>query len=125
MEAGCLGGEFLSGFVIHTQFAAEARLLLCNLGGCVRLKLSITERRGDFTMQAIRVTQILDSETLYLPQLRPLMGQRVEIIVLSTDPVDLESVERDPPSESLVGSVLRYDDPQEPAALADEWEASR
>lgn len=76
-------------------------------------------------MQAIRVTQILDSETLYLPQLRPLMGQRVEIIVLSTDPVDLESVERDPPSESLVGSVLRYDDPHEPAALADEWEASR
>ncbi len=51
-------------------------------------------------MQAIRVTQTLDSETLYLPQLRPLMGQRVEIIVLLSDPVDLESIEPQPPSES-------------------------
>ncbi len=76
-------------------------------------------------MQSIRVTQTLDSETLYLPQLRPLMGQRVEIIVLSGDPIDLESIEPEPPSESLVGSVLCDDDPCEPAALADEWEASR
>ena len=76
-------------------------------------------------MQAIRVTQTLDSETLYLPQLRPLMGQRVEIIVLSGDPVDLESIEPLLPSESLVGSVLRYDDPIEPAAPAEEWEACR
>ena len=76
-------------------------------------------------MQAIRVTQTLDIETLYLPQLRPLMGQRVEIIVLSSDPDDSESVEPDPPSESLVGSVLRDDDPFEPAVLADKWEAIR
>ncbi len=76
-------------------------------------------------MQAIRVTQTLESETLYLPQLRPLMGQRGEIIVLSSGLVDLNSNESEPQTGSLVGSVLRYDDPFEPAAPAEEWEASR
>jgi hypothetical protein len=33
-------------------------------------------------MKAIRIRKKLDSETLYLPELRPLLGQIVEIIVL-------------------------------------------
>jgi hypothetical protein len=33
-------------------------------------------------MNAIRITRRVDSETLHLPELRPLMGRDVEIIVL-------------------------------------------
>ena len=33
-------------------------------------------------MKAIRIHKTLDSETLYLPELRPLIGRSVEIIVL-------------------------------------------
>jgi hypothetical protein len=36
-------------------------------------------------MNAIRIRRTLESETLYLPELRPLLGQRVEIIVLEED----------------------------------------
>ncbi len=76
-------------------------------------------------MQAIRVTRTLDSETLYLPQLRPLVGQQVEIIVLSADASAPTSSIRDASINPLAGSVLRYDDPFEPAVLADEWEANQ
>ena len=33
-------------------------------------------------MNAIRIVKKLDSETLYLPELRPLVGRTVEIIVV-------------------------------------------
>jgi len=36
-------------------------------------------------MEAIRVRRTLDSETLHLPELRPLMGRQVEIIVLAEE----------------------------------------
>jgi hypothetical protein len=36
-------------------------------------------------MNAIRIHKKLDSETLNLPELRPLLGQTVEIIVLGED----------------------------------------
>jgi hypothetical protein len=36
-------------------------------------------------MNAIRIRKRLDSETLYLPELRPLLGRGVEIIVLEED----------------------------------------
>jgi hypothetical protein len=36
-------------------------------------------------MNAIRIRKKLDSETLHLPELRPLLGQTVEIIVLDED----------------------------------------
>ena len=76
-------------------------------------------------MQAIRVTKTLDSETLYLPQLRPFMGQEVEIIVLPTEArVEMLS-EHNTTTNPLAGSVLRYDDPFEPAVSADEWEANQ
>jgi hypothetical protein len=36
-------------------------------------------------MNAIRIRKRLDSDTLYLPELRPLLGRGVEIIVLEDD----------------------------------------
>ncbi|HTU92035.1 MAG TPA: hypothetical protein VMF69_18270 [Gemmataceae bacterium] len=38
-------------------------------------------------MNAIRVRKKLDSETLNLPELRPLLGRTVEIIVLAEEPI--------------------------------------
>ncbi len=38
-------------------------------------------------MNAIRIRKKLDSETLNLPELRPLLGQTVEIIVLAEESV--------------------------------------
>ena len=38
-------------------------------------------------MNAIRIRKKLDSETLNLPELRPLLGQTVEIIVLGEESV--------------------------------------
>jgi hypothetical protein len=40
--------------------------------------------RGD-SMNAIRVRKKLDSDTLHLPELRPLVGRTVEIIVLAEE----------------------------------------
>ncbi len=36
-------------------------------------------------MNAIRIRKTIDSETLYLPELKPLLGRAVEIIVLEED----------------------------------------
>ena len=38
-------------------------------------------------MNAIRIRKKLDSDTLHLPELRPLLGQTVEIIVLQETPL--------------------------------------
>jgi hypothetical protein len=38
-------------------------------------------------MNAIRIRKRLDSDTLHLPELRPLLGQTVEIIVLEEETV--------------------------------------
>lgn len=43
-------------------------------------------------MQAIHLKRRLDSETLHLPQLRPMVGQDVEIVVFTSIP-EMESVE--------------------------------
>jgi hypothetical protein len=40
-------------------------------------------------MNAIRIHRQLDSETLHLPELKPLIGKRVEIIVLEEKPAPL------------------------------------
>ncbi len=42
-------------------------------------------------MQTITLTRDLDSETLHLPELRPLFGHRVEIVVRDQDPAPLRS----------------------------------
>jgi len=71
-------------------------------------------------MNAIRITTHLESETLYLPELGPLVGKDVEIIVLE----DL-GARKDEPVQAerpLQGSVLVYDDPFDPVVEGD-WEA--
>lgn len=76
-------------------------------------------------MQAIRFTRTLDSDMLYLPQLRPFVGKQVEIIVLSPDESPASAAASVLSDNPLVGSVLRDDDPFGPAVPADEWEACR
>jgi hypothetical protein len=39
-------------------------------------------------MTAIRVRRTLDSDTLHLPELQPLIGKAVEIIVLAESPAE-------------------------------------
>lgn len=79
-------------------------------------------------MNAVRIHTRLESETLTLPQLRPLVGKQVEIIVredvcaeVKASTTRVSAAGRYP----LRGSVLRYDEPFEPAAPAEEWEANR
>jgi hypothetical protein len=74
-------------------------------------------------MQAFRVKQRIDSETLHLPELRPLVGRQVEIIVLCLD--DECRAELASTQFPLRGSVQRYDAPFEPAVTAGAWEAAR
>ena len=69
----------------------------------------------------IRITKKLDSDTLHLPELRAWLGKTVEITVL--DDADPSLGESATVSPTLRGSVVRYTDPFEPAASADEWEA--
>ncbi len=76
-------------------------------------------------MQAIRVTRTLDSETLDLPQLRPLVGQQVEMIVLSAEATSPVSPAQDSSANPLAGSVLHYADPVDSAVSTDEWEANQ
>jgi hypothetical protein len=58
--------------------------------------------------------------TLLLEGLPFHAGDRVEIIILE-QPV-LEETETPSSERPLAGSVLRYDDPFEPAVPAEEWE---
>lgn len=80
-------------------------------------------------MATIHIHRQLNSDTL--PELRPLIGKTVDIIVResggpNTAPVtDDWTVMGESASNPLAGSVLRYDEPDEPAAPTDEWEANR
>ncbi len=76
-------------------------------------------------MQAIRVRQRLDSETLTLPQLRPFVGKDVEIVISDMTPASEPAQDNPPQRSPLAGSVLWYDDPFEPAVPAEEWEANQ
>lgn len=62
----------------------------------------------------VRVRRHLDSETVYLPEAKGLLGKDVEIVVREIDEA-AESAGQFP----LRGSVLRYDDPFEPVAEED------
>ncbi len=65
----------------------------------------------------VRIKRHLDSETVYLPEIRELVGRDVEIVVRELPVASDES--RDAP---LRGSVLKYDDPFGPVSEND-WEA--
>jgi hypothetical protein len=72
-------------------------------------------------MQAIRVQQRLESETLHLPQLRAWLGKDVEIIILEAESLPVRRVAEFP----LSGSILRDDDPFAPALSTEALEAAR
>jgi hypothetical protein len=75
------------------------------------------------TVNAIHIHTTLNGEFLNLPEIKPLLGKAVEIIVR-------EKTEMPPAAEPaawvspLAGSILRDDDPFGPAVPADEWEAN-
>ena len=71
----------------------------------------------------VRIRRKLSSETLDLPELRPLIGKDVEIVVTEIEPAPDPGV----PSERypLRGSVLRYEDPFGPAVPEEDWEANQ
>jgi len=68
----------------------------------------------------IRVHKRIESETITIPELKPLVGKDVEITV-RVEPIAGDSPQEDRP---LHGSVLKYDRPVEPVAEAD-WEVLR
>jgi hypothetical protein len=73
-------------------------------------------------MTAIRIETTIDSDTLYLPQLKPLVGKSVEILIREMPPgMDRVKGWVSP----LAGTVIDYTAPFEPAAPPDEWEADR
>jgi hypothetical protein len=47
-------------------------------------------------MQVIRVHKQIDSETLHLPEIRPMIGKKVEIIILEEQRSDSPSNEQNP-----------------------------
>jgi len=75
-------------------------------------------------MQAITLTKKLESETLYLPELRPFVGREVEITVREATTAKTSKCVGKAPNP-LAGSVLRDDDPFGPAVPPEDWEACR
>ena len=83
-------------------------------------------------MATIHIHRQLSSDTL--PELRPLIGKTVDIIVRETDPslipeeIDGSGVlpeSGDYLNNPLAGSILHYDDPFGPAVPPEEWEANQ
>ena len=75
-------------------------------------------------MTPIRIETTIDSDTLHLPQLKPLVGKSVEIIVREM-PHQAERPSDGSWVSPLAGSVIEYNDPFEPAVPPEEWEANR
>lgn len=72
-------------------------------------------------MEAVRIeAKVQPNGRVILNDLPFEEGKDVEIIVLETNGKQAE-----PKSNPLKGSVLRYDDPFEPAAPIEDWEALR
>jgi hypothetical protein len=63
-------------------------------------------RERDTVMNAIRIHKQIDSETLHLPELRPLIGKRVEIIVLEEPAPSVSEKERWQPLIDAAGKDL-------------------
>ena len=78
-------------------------------------------------MKVIHIRRKLESDTPHLPELEPLIGKNVEIIVVEGNPSTTGSEGVNPRViEGLLrGSVLRYDDPFGPAVPSEEWESNR
>lgn len=72
-------------------------------------------------MTTIRVKRHIDSETVHLPELRPLIGKEVEIIVVEQNGGEM-TIAEEQACYPLRGSVLRDDEPFETVGEGD-WEA--
>ncbi len=75
-------------------------------------------------MNTIRICRTLESITPHLPELKPLVGKKVEFIVREEPSHDAPAMET-PQVNPLRGSVLRDDDPFGPAVAPEDWEANR
>jgi hypothetical protein len=61
-------------------------------------------------MDAIRIETTLDSETLYLPQLKPFLGKNVEIVVQEVDALRVLPATQDLPAMQAAAEELEnYD----------------
>lgn len=71
-------------------------------------------------MNTLRIhTTVQTGGKLVVEQSSLRAGDEVDVLILSAKPASANARER------LRGSVLRFDDPFEPAAPAGEWEACR
>lgn len=75
-------------------------------------------------MNSIHLHTTLNADMLSLPELKPLLGKAVEIIVREETPPSPGDT-RTAWFSPLAGSVLRDDDPFGPPVPADDWEANR
>lgn len=57
-------------------------------------------------MTVIHLTQHLQSDTLHVPELKPLIGKQVEITIRELPPADLSDPNRWKPLEELAGKDL-------------------
>jgi hypothetical protein len=77
-------------------------------------------------MQAIRICRKLESTTPHLPELKSLVGKKVEFIVREELAEDTRCAQPGPTwINPLRGSVIGDDDPFGPAVPAEEPEANR
>lgn len=79
-------------------------------------------------MATIHIHRQLNSDTL--PELRPLIGKTVDIIVRETGGPIVTPGTGDwsawpAAAAEMAGSVLHYDEPFEPAVSPEEWEANQ
>lgn len=74
-------------------------------------------------MTILRIETLVEGDTLYLPELKPLVGKSVEIVVTE---LPTKTIAGDVGWISpLAGTVLQYTDPLAPIAPDGEWEAAR
>jgi hypothetical protein len=73
-------------------------------------------------MSSIRIETLVDGDMLYLPQLKPLLGKAVEIVITEL-PCDPQPRLEENWVSPLAGTVLEYVDPLAPAAPTKDWEA--
>jgi hypothetical protein len=75
-------------------------------------------------MTSIRIETLLAADMLFLPELKPLVGKAVEIVVTELPARSKLGCLKDWTSP-LAGTVLAYEASYDPAASLEEWEATR
>lgn len=82
-------------------------------------------------MNAIRIRRKIDSETLHIPELQPMIGREVEIIVLDEKPSSVDQIDpqtfwkgksvEELAEEQGVG-IYRFDDPNRQVFSEEDFE---